>query len=144
MVARLNMWRSAVVAQAAFLALAGTLSAVLAVVGTGGGCPSVPRGEPPPICGHSPQPWPWGLLAPCLIVVAVAEVLAAFRRHGPTEIPIRHLQLPIAVAVVVLETVWTVTRFRPILALIGVCALFISAIVATGPPSTTSKREPAS
>src|SRR5437879_5594931 len=113
MVARLNMWRSAVIAQAALLALAGTLSAVLAVVGTGGGCPSAPLGEPQPKCGHSAQPLPWALLAPCLIVVAVAEVVAAFRPHGRTEIPIRLLQLPIAVAIVVVETAWTVTRFDP-------------------------------
>jgi len=138
------MWRSAVVTEAALLALAGILSAVLAVVGTGGGCPSVPLGEPQPTCGNSAQLLPWALLAPCLIAVAVAEVVAAFRPYGAAEIPIRLLQLPIAVAVVVLETVWTVTRFDPILAFIGLGALFICAVVATGPPSTTSNRESAS
>jgi hypothetical protein len=39
--------------------------------------------------------------------------------------------------------VWTVTRFDPILAGIGLGALLISAVVATGPPSTSSKRESA-
>jgi len=126
----MTAWRAAVVVQAALLALAGAVAAVLAVIGTGNGCASGPQGA---TCGHSGQGFLWIVLAPCLVALAVAEVRAALRPRGRLLIPIRLMQLPIALAIVVAEADWAMTRFNAGPAVLGLMALFIALIVATGP-----------
>jgi hypothetical protein len=114
------------------LALSGSVAAVLAVIGTGNGCASGPQGA---TCGHSGQGLPWIVLAPCLIALAAIEVRSVVRPRGQMLILIRLIQLPIALAIVVAEGVWAMTRFNAGAAFLGLMALFIAVVVAIGPPS---------
>jgi hypothetical protein len=127
----MTAWRATVVVEAALLAIAGSVAAVLAVVGTGTGCASGPYGAN---CGHSGQGLPWIVLAPCLIALAVAEARAVIRPYGRTLMVIRLMQLPIALAIVVAEAVWAMTQFNAGPAFLGLAALFIALVVAIGPP----------
>jgi len=127
---RMTAWRAAIVVQAALLALAGAVAAVLSVIGTGNGCASGPQGA---TCGHSGQGFPWIVLAPCLVALAIAEVRAALWPRGRLLIAIRLTQLPIALAIVVAEADWAMTRFNAGPAVLALMALVIGVIVATGP-----------
>jgi hypothetical protein len=128
---RKAVWRATIVFQAALLALAGAVSAVLAVIGTGTGCASGPQGA---TCGHSGQGLPWIVLAPCLFALAATEVRAALRPRGLLLSLIRLVQLPIGLAIVVAEAIWAMTRFNAGPAFLGLVALFIALVVAIGPP----------
>jgi hypothetical protein len=135
---RITAWRAAVVVEAALLTLSGSVAAVLAVIGTGSGCASGPQGA---TCGHSGQGLPWIALAPCLIALAVTEVRAARRPRGRILVLIRLVQLPIALAIVVAEAVWAMTRFNAGSAFLGLVALLIALVVATGPPSSPRQNQ---